>query len=74
MKLTFAGAMTGLLLVVALFLSYYLKLWYDVSRFSFSIPMGAGPLRERTIYSPLFWALAILLFAAGTYLVSRLHA
>ena len=74
MKLTFASATIGLLLVVALFLSFYLKLWYDVLRFSFSIPMGVGPLWSRTIYSPLFWGLAVLLFVAGIYFASRIRA
>jgi hypothetical protein len=69
-----ASAATGLSLVAVLFILFYLKLWYDVSRLSLSIPMGAGPLWERTIYSPLFWGLAVLLFGAGVYLVGHLHA
>jgi hypothetical protein len=73
MKL-FAGATIGLGLVAALFISFYLKLWYDVSRFSFSIPMGgADALWNSTIYNPLFWVLAILVFGAGVYFAAHHH-
>lgn len=71
MKL-FAGAAIGLLLVAALFILFYLKLWYDVSRFSFSIPMGGqDAIWNYTIYNPVFWALAVFVFGAGVYFATH---
>jgi hypothetical protein len=44
------------------------------SRFSFSIPMGgADALWNSTIYNPLFWVLAILVFGAGVYFAAHHH-
>jgi len=66
------GAAIGLVLVAALFILFYLKLWYDVSRFSFSIPMGGtSALWNSTVYSPLFWTLAVLVFGAGVYFTTH---
>lgn len=63
----------GLVLVAALFIVLP-EIGYDASHFSFSIPMGGtSALWNSTVYSPLFWTLAVLVFGAGVYFATHLR-